>query len=932
MFLRRLILSLFAAGGRAAASRKYTGATIQLGNVSFWIPPEPVKNLPQEVAITSVLYVQNTTSSDTKQTPDVSIHYWGTQTIFQEQINNTQVKIPKGPYFLSWQGNLHRAYRLYSDSQQAFTESVYANPDGSHSVLPASIPGQSLAIAVPSRLYYEKTPEKPLAGILLGVKDIYDLTGIKTGNGNRAWCNLYPLANATATAVQRLIDAGAVVVGKQKTGQFANGEYATVDWVDYHSPFNPRGDGYQDPNFSSAGGGAAVASYPWLDLALGSDTGGSIRGPARVQGLDALLLRDGAALLYGLGGNVSTRYYPQELFVEDIPEGLSLEANVVVERFLDRLRSFLGLGASTRMTETWRSSRPPRTPDTPATLLNTTYVTLISKRQAKLVRDPFYADYAQLHDGRLPFVNPVPLARWAYGDGLPEDALAESLRNKTIFKNWFRDHVLRQDPETCSSSILAYVSPPITQYRNSYRSPPTIPFGFGASYWSVMGETPDITIPTRGCDSVLLELVAELAKKGLLKESATGARSNSWIKSLAACPNDARALSSMPAPSSESEFHELLAILRRFSKYEDQPRSDQPPAYESVVETKIQNFLVDEKPVSLLLPAFPWKNPNTDKVLSPNPDFGEELGLARLNHLCEELAKVHPYGAQLILVADGPVYNDLLGIPDADFYDYGVQLRQVARDKGFSHIRFTRLLDVLGLGDGDALSKEDYLARADLCRREMEARFLGSDFDLKRQVEVHRDTALTYQKYVKSANEDLRWGPEVDRAIKSDPEKYAAETQQIAERMTKRLLAYEAALEAKFPETIRLSIHRSTGKSKVSIPLIPQPSGFGLTPWHSCILVMANGAYRTGPSAEFRDPERYEVIKKDGRPFFFREKHPDFDWPSYIRIEHGYRERLIVVNSSTDEREQRLDKESKLRLANLALRFGELEVRGFKLE
>ncbi|KAH7113623.1 Pyoverdine/dityrosine biosynthesis protein-domain-containing protein [Dactylonectria macrodidyma] len=383
---------------------------------------------------------------------------------------------------------------------------------------------------------------------------------------------------------------------------------------------------------------------------------------------------------------------------------------------------------------------------------------------------------------------------------------------------------------------------------------------------------------------------------------------------------------------SKSEIHEILAILRRFSWYEDQTRSAHPPAYESLVATKIRYFVASEKPLLLLLPAFPWKNPNRDKVLSENPDFGEELGLARLNHLCEELAKVHPYGAQLTLVADGLVYNDLLGIPDTDFYDYGVQLRQMAKEKGFSHIRFARLLDVLGLGDGDGLSKAEYLARADLCRHEMEARFLGSNFDLKRQIELHQDTALTYQKYVKSAKEDLRWGPEVDPAIKTDPEKYTAEAQRVAERMTKRLLAYEGALEAKFPEAIRLSIHRSTGKSKVSIPLIPQSSGFGLMPWHSCILVTANGMYRTGPSEGFRDPGRYEIITKDGKPYFFREKHPDFNWPPYIRIDHGYGGHLIAVNASTDEREQRLDKDSKLRLANLALRFWELEVRGFKLE
>jgi Asp-tRNA(Asn)/Glu-tRNA(Gln) amidotransferase A subunit family amidase len=78
---------------------------------------------------------------------------------------------------------------------------------------------------------------------------------------------------------------GTVVVSHQKASLFANGETATADWVDYQSPFNPRGDGYQDPSSFSSGAGASVGSHLWLDLALGSDTGGSIRGPSEVQGL-----------------------------------------------------------------------------------------------------------------------------------------------------------------------------------------------------------------------------------------------------------------------------------------------------------------------------------------------------------------------------------------------------------------------------------------------------------------------------------------------------------------------------------------------------------------------------------------------------------------------------------------------------------------------
>jgi hypothetical protein len=129
-------------------------------------------------------------------------------------------------------------------------------------------------------------------------------------------------------------------------------------------------------------------------------------------------------------------------------------------------------------------------------MLNTTYPTLIGQRQSKLVRDPFYADYARLHSGRLPFVNPVPLVRWGYGDSQPEGASSEALTNKTIFNDWFASHILKPDNKTCSSSILAYIIPPVTQYRNAYRTSPKPPFNFSSQYYSVFAETSDIVVPS----------------------------------------------------------------------------------------------------------------------------------------------------------------------------------------------------------------------------------------------------------------------------------------------------------------------------------------------------------------------------------------------------------------------------------------------------
>ena len=127
-------------------------------------------------------------------------------------------------------------------------------------------------VAVPSRHYFPQDREKPLNGLRIAVKDVYDLNGVRTAASNRAFRDLYTPREKTAKVIQRLIDDGAIIVGKTKTTTFADRELATQDWIDTHSPFNPRGDGYIWGGGSSTGSAAAVAAYDWLDFAIGSDS------------------------------------------------------------------------------------------------------------------------------------------------------------------------------------------------------------------------------------------------------------------------------------------------------------------------------------------------------------------------------------------------------------------------------------------------------------------------------------------------------------------------------------------------------------------------------------------------------------------------------------------------------------------------------------
>lgn len=312
--------------------------------------------------------------------------------------------LPLGPYFLdASNGQVFQAWRLYSDFTGAFTETLFGSSDGTYSVLPANVPGQNLAVAVPSRLYYTRTAAKPLAGVRLGVKDIYDIAGVKTSNGNRAWYHFYPPANVTAVAVQNLIDAGAIVIGKMKTSQFANGETATADWVDYHEPFNPRGDGYQDTSSSSSGPGAGMGAYDWIDITIGSDTGGSIRGPSGVQGLfgnrpshglvsldgvmplspdldtAGLLVRDPA--LWTIANQALYKSnlmmynsMPQEVYTINFPTSASTPANALLLNFLNRTTALLKANVTAfNIQNAWAASKPAGAPDVLSSSLSITY-------------------------------------------------------------------------------------------------------------------------------------------------------------------------------------------------------------------------------------------------------------------------------------------------------------------------------------------------------------------------------------------------------------------------------------------------------------------------------------------------------------------------------------------------------------------------------
>src|SRR5439155_25776582 len=145
----------------------------------------------------------------------------------------------------------------------------------------------ALAMAAEADERLKKGVARPLDGIPIAVKDVFCTKGVLTTAASHILDGFHPPYESTVT--EKLWEAGAVMLGKANLDEFAMGSSSTTShYGPVENPWRKRGDNRPlVPGGSSGGSAAAVAAHAAL-AATGTDTGGSIRQPARFCGIVGL--------------------------------------------------------------------------------------------------------------------------------------------------------------------------------------------------------------------------------------------------------------------------------------------------------------------------------------------------------------------------------------------------------------------------------------------------------------------------------------------------------------------------------------------------------------------------------------------------------------------------------------------------------------------
>jgi pyoverdine/dityrosine biosynthesis protein Dit1 len=247
---------------------------------------------------------------------------------------------------------------------------------------------------------------------------------------------------------------------------------------------------------------------------------------------------------------------------------------------------------------------------------------------------------------------------------------------------------------------------------------------------------------------------------------------------------------------------------------------------------KITFAIQNHQPVTFVLPAFPGKSPNPEKVLGPLTDHAERLSLHFLGMLCQRIKHYYFPGIKIILCSDGRVFSDVVGMKEADVTVYQVELN--------------KLIKRMSLSDLSIFNLDDFYHQSNFqqMRTELMQRY-GTSLECTQQ-KIRNGAHASATSDEQEAN---RMYCGITRFLFEDAQ-YSGQTKSRAAlqkeartkayEMIRRSNAWSELIAERFPDSVRLSIHpQHCGSRKLGIRLIKNE--IWMTPWHGVVVETTSG-------------------------------------------------------------------------------------------
>ena len=265
---------------------------------------------------------------------------------------------------------------------------------------------------------------------------------------------------------------------------------------------------------------------------------------------------------------------------------------------------------------------------------------------------------------------------------------------------------------------------------------------------------------------------------------------------------------------------------------------------------QLQGFIRENQRIQLLLPAFPCKSPNLEKVSGKLPDAGEVLALEYLNNICREISLLYEPGCDLKIWSDGGVFGDLIAVSEQDIETYVRLLKYYSMT--MSHIEWDCMNNYVNMKKGESLV----------------GKYGSKSFSFEQWLLKSEDNRQQYVHLRRFIEKDL---DNVDEYKKLSRRQIRERMKLVAEEMITRNEALGNLLKEHYPNHIRLSIHQHVNDGrKFTIRFFAQShnssenSSILRTPWHNSFVINADGSPTMVPYRQLNlQSEHVPIMFKD---------------------------------------------------------------------